>query len=308
MPIVRPGLHHHPHRALTQLLRELEASRGSGPGDPDPYRAVIAATGVDLTELRALIDGSSTRLGVALVALAGETQPAKLSLHINSAGRRHNDRGKLQLRAAGLTSSEATACAAIVAVTREAATVPIPIFDKESDDIHALIDQAGALRSNLTEPRPSGPAGESSVLPGSTQEYVQTAATTAEDVERLAPVVPTSITEEIEEADSTLNDDLAAWHDPESVLPRLAVLGPVGLTAHGAFPAERRQPVLLEILAYIALHPEGVVSRELAQVFNRSESRMRNDVRDIRTWLGSNPTTGLPHLPAVASMSYMPSS
>lgn len=96
-----------------------------------------------------------------------------------------------------------------------------------------------------------------------------------------------------------VSDDLAEWYDPRSRLPKLTLLGPVGLrTKSRKPPPSRSRPQLIEILACIALHPEGVVSRELSTVFGRSVSRLRTDVGTLRDWLGTNPRSGEPHLPA----------
>lgn len=293
-------LHHHLEPAeIRPLVGQIRASQAADSGDPDPFRVIIAASGVDLAELHDLVAAPARRLGVAVVAVNSSTASAALTVHVDPSGRLRVKETDLELQAAGLTTSEATICAAIVDASRETPAMSTPVFDHPTDDLQSLIDQAGAVREDLVEPRPPGPAGDRSLLPEKAEDYVETAATTAEDVAELAPIVPEQVADELIEADPDLDRDLAAWLDPESRLPKLTVLGPVDLSAHGSTaPSDRRRPVLLELAAYIALHPEGVVSRELAEVFRRSESRMRNDVRDLRAWLGPSPITGLPHLPA----------
>lgn len=292
-------LHHHAEAGDARaLVDQIRISHAANSGDPDPFRVIIAASGIDVGALRDLIISPAQRLGVAVVALATSAGSTAVTLQVNSAGRLRIDGSDLRLQAAGLTTSEATTCAAIVDAARQTPTVPVPVFEHPADDLQALIDQTGAVREDLVQPRPSGPAGDRSLLPDTTSDYADVAATTAEDVAELAPIITQDVAEELLDADPNLDRDLAAWRDPESRLPKLTVLGPVALSAHGSTaPSERRRPVLLELAAYIALHPEGVVSRELAEVFRRSESRMRNDVRDLRAWLGSSPITGLPHLP-----------
>lgn len=293
-------LHHHTDAAeIRTLVDQIRASHAANSGDPDPFRVVIAASGIDVGELRDLVAAPAHRLGVAMVAVGSFAGSGALTLRVDSAGSLRIDESALELQAAGLTKSEATTCAAIVDAARQTPAVPSPAFEHPTADLHSHIDQTGAVRDHLVQPRPSGPAGERSLLPETTGDYVDAAATTAEDVAELAPIIPKHVADELLEADAELDRDLAAWLDPESHLPKLAVLGSVALTAHGpTAPSDRRRPALLELAAYIALHPEGVVSRELAEVFRRSESRMRNDVRDLRAWLGSSPITGLPHLPA----------
>lgn len=293
-------LHHHPEPAeIRPLVDQIRASHSANSGDPDPFRVIIAASGIDHAELSDLVAAPARRLGVAVVAVDSSAASAALTVEVDPAGRLRIREGDLELQAAGLTKSEATTCAAIVDAARETPTVSSPVFEYPANDLQSLIDQAGAIREDLVQPRPLGTAGDRSLLPETTGDYVAAAATTAEDVAELAPVVPEHVADKLIEADPDLDRDLAAWLDPESRLPKLAVLGSVALSAHGpTAPSDRRRPALLELAAYIALHPEGVVSRELAEVFRRSESRMRNDVRDLRAWLGSSPITGLPHLPA----------
>ena len=60
----------------------------------------------------------------------------------------------LDLTSAGLTADEAAACAAIVDLTRDAEDVPAPVAETSSDEDEPLQDQAGALRVEVTEPRP----------------------------------------------------------------------------------------------------------------------------------------------------------
>ncbi|MFO6453403.1 MULTISPECIES: LysM peptidoglycan-binding domain-containing protein [unclassified Aeromicrobium] len=293
-------LHHHAEAVdIGALVDQIRVSHAADSGDPDPFRVIIAASGIDVGELRDLVAAPAQRLGVAVVALVTSAGSAAVTLQVDSAHRLRIDGSDLRLQAAGLTTSEATTCAAIVDAARQTPTVSSPVFERPTDDLQTLIDQTGAVREHLVQPRPAGPAGARSLLPQQTGDYVDAAATTAEDVAELAPIIPKPVADELLEADPDLDRDLAAWRDPESRLPKLVVLGPVALSAHGpTAPSDRRRPVLLELAAYIALHPEGVVSRELAEVFRRSESRMRNDVRDLRAWLGSSPITGLPHLPA----------
>ena len=87
----------------------------------------------------------------------------------------------------------------------------MPTFAQAADGWRALADQAGALREEMTEVRADGPAGENSLLPASADEYAEVAATTPEDVETLAPVVPEQVRRTVEEADPTLDDDVALY-------------------------------------------------------------------------------------------------
>lgn len=285
---------------VARLVDQVRATCEAGAGDPDPFRAVVTTSTGAFNELEDLIAAPGPRLGTVLIRVesAGDV-PGELVLEVDGGGRLHIAALELEGLAAGLSTDEAEACAAIVEVTRETEPVPVPVFAPEADGWRSNVDQAGALREELTEPRRDGPAGNGSLLPGDTDDYVRAAATTAEDVEKLAPIVPGTVSDRVEESDPTLDADLAEWQDPRSRLPKLTLLGPVGLHVRSTkAPHSRTRPQLIEVLAYIALHPEGVVSRELSAVFGRSVSRLRTDVGTLRDWLGINPRTGEPHLPA----------
>lgn len=285
---------------VTRLVSDVRSTFEAGAGDPDPFRAVIASSTSAFDELADLITSPGPRLGTVLVSVGSMAHGSeRLVLNVDAGGRLRIAELDLEVSAAGLSPEEAKACAAIVEVTRETEPMPTPEYDGEADGWRSHVDQAGALREELTEPRGEGPAGEGSLLPGATNDYVVAAATTAQDVEKLAPLVSEATGHAVIESDPTLDDDLAEWHDPRSRLPKLTLLGPVGLrTKSRKPPPSRSRPQLIEILAYIAMHPEGVVSRELSTVFGRSVSRLRTDVGTIRDWLGANPRTGRPHLPA----------
>ena len=87
-----------------------------------------------------------------------------------------------------------------------------------------VADVTGALLSEVSEPRPEHPdepAGATSLLPEPTSEYVEAAATLAEDVQQLGPVVPTATTERVLSADELLDRDVEDWFDER--VPRLMV-------------------------------------------------------------------------------------
>ena len=100
-----------------------------------------------------------------------------------------------------------------------------------------------------------------------------------------------------------LDDDVAAWFSEECLLPRLTLLGPVTASAHGTVvPAiAKRKPYFVELLAYLALHPEGKNGKAVADAFSVGASRARTDLGQLREWLGTNPRTGRPHLPSAAA-------
>ena len=298
-------LHHHVANDISflgQLRKELDAAQQAGFGDPDPFHAVVITPEVHQTdEMRAVVDivrGQTSRAGIAIVTIHAEPEQDDSVFDVTTDGRLRIQHLGLDLHAAGLTPQEAQACAAIVDLTREATAVPMPITEATAG-WRALADDAGALRGELTEARPIGPAGDGSLLPNSADAYEATAATTAEDVAVLAPVTRTQTRQVVEETDPTLDRDLAEWLNPDSDYPKLTLLGPVNASARGAYTEiAERKPYFVEMLAYLALHPQGVSSASVAEAFSIGASRARTDLSFLRAWLAANPRTGRPHLPA----------
>lgn len=93
-----------------------------------------------------------------------------------------------------------------------------------------------------------------------------------------------------------LDADLRDWFSERCDLPRLSLLGPVSVRAHGT-PIARRKPFYTELLAFLALRPHGATPEQVASAFGLTPARVRNDVKVLRDWLGTNPRTGRRHLP-----------
>ena len=141
--------------------------------------------------------------------------------------------------------------------------------------------------------------GENSVtslLPLPDQTYLDIGATTAGDLATLAPMVPATLRPAVEEADPTLDQDVAAWLDPDTDLPRLTLLGPVRLRAHGDLE-KNRVGFYTEIVAYLATRENGATLAQFETAFNLAPARARSDIRIARNWLEVNPRTGRKHLP-----------
>lgn len=268
---------------------------------------VITTSVDDAKRLIDIVRPARSRLGAAVVALDAAPLPRSVAVALTDDGRLRVTNLGVDLVAAGLTSDEAAACAAIVDITRESPAVSVETFTQAADGWRSLTDQAGALREELTEAREDGPVGNRSLLPNPAEDYTEVAATLTADVEALAPVVPEPLRQTVEDADPTLDDDVAAWFSEECPLPRLALLGPVAARAHGTIvPAiAKRKPYFVELLAYLALHPEGKTGNAVADAFSISSSRARTDLGHLRDWLGTDPRTGRLHLPvAAASRTY----
>ena len=293
-------LHHHDNgdKVIASIAETLATAQESGSGEPDPFWAVIT-TGDGASELAMLLTASATaRLGTALVTVNAPV-PGSLLFKVDSRGRLLAPALGLDLQAAGLTVAEASACAAIVDLTRESEVIRIPPTTSVADGWRTLTDHAGAVRSDLAGGREVQGASEGSLLPRPVEEYLDAAATTAEDVVTLAPVVPAQVRRQVEQSDPTLDQDVADWFDTESVCPRLALLGPVSARAYGVVaPAiAKRRPYFVELLTFIALHPAGVTGSAVADAFSIAGSRARTDLGSLRAWLGDNQRTGREYLP-----------
>ncbi len=234
-----------------------------------------------------------------MLSIGGTPEPEDAVFEVTRDGRLSTPGLDHELQAAGLTHEEASACAAIVDLTRQVDVVPIPADSPTTSGWRALADHAGALRTDLTEPRPAGAAGNTSLLPDSNEGYEALAATTVEDVQTLGPVVPEQSRLIVEDADPQLDNDLAEWLDHESLFPKLTLLGTVTASARGDLKAiVERKPYFVELLAFLALHPDGVSAAEVADAFSIGSSRARTDIGFVRNWLATSPCTGRPHLPA----------
>jgi len=208
---------------------------------------------------------------------------------------RHAD---LDLVAVGLTSDEALGCAALLAQTDTETDVPMPASSASTAGWQAMANDAGALRPEHTLPRqdpedrPPEPAN--SLI--DTKQRVLPETLTPEDLEHLDPRVPERVRVEVESADPDLDQDVLDWFAPDCDRPRLTLLGPVAVRAHGT-PIAKRKPFFIEVLAYIALREHGATAEELATAFGHNISTTRSSVTTVRDWLGINPRTGEPHLP-----------
>ncbi|MGJ7452705.1 hypothetical protein [Aquipuribacter sp. MA13-13] len=147
-------------------------------------------------------------------------------------------------------------------------------------------------------PRQEAPRAQdaASLLAQPDEEYLDIAATTREDLETLAPLVPEEVRNAVAEIDPGLDEDLAAWFADSSPLPRLTLLGPVGARTRGV-PVTKRKPYYTELLTFLATRPHGATPEEVADAFDVTTTKARGYVATVRDWLGTNPRTGRPHIP-----------
>jgi hypothetical protein len=141
----------------------------------------------------------------------------------------------------------------------------------------------------------SATAETTTLLPADDEAYLSAAATTAEDLEVVAPRVPAEVGARVAETVSGLDEALASWRDPQCPLPRLTLLGPVELRAHGQTP--QRIPYYTEVAAYLASRDHGAQIDQVAEAFGVKNETAASRLKDLRQWLGTNPRTGEMHLP-----------
>lgn len=250
-------------------------------------------------ELLSLVAQHPAVTGTAIVLAGAANQEQGTVLHLTGQGRLQMPSAGLDLIAVGLTSDEASGCAALLAQSEVLQDAEIPVDEAATDGWRSLTNNAGALRREHTLPR-SDDAEETTgcVLASDDLTYVSAAATTEEDLAQLAPQVPTTTRDEVEAADPTLDEDLEAWFADDCPLPRLTLLGPVHARTRGdAVAVAKRKPYATELLAYLATRPHGATPAQLADAFNLSDGRARTDITMVRDWLGMNPRTGRKHLP-----------
>ncbi len=284
--------------------------------DTWPARMILldAANAGDIAthQLHDLITDHPGRTSTALVVHGDQTGPGALTVQVTGAGRVLLSELGLDLVAVGLTSDETRGIAALLAQGEQVDDTPMPTpgdndgYEDSEQGWRVWADQAGALRTEHTLPRPTSDDADEdrtdvtwvtgSLLAEPDQAYLDAAATTKEDLNALAPRVPGHVRTGVAEADPGLDDDVAAWWDQDSRLPRLTLLGPVAARTRGT-PLVDRKPYFTELLAYLALRPHGATSEETGEAFGISPAKCRDYAAKCRDWLGVNPRTGDPHLP-----------
>ena len=279
-------------------------------GDTFMPHVLLVAPGScrDSDKLAELLEILATHPGRAAMAivLAGEgalTEQAGWTMHLTEAGRLIVPELGLDLIANQLPSHEAAGLSQMLSQAAAGADEPMPAATGDQP-WQAYCDAAGSLLEQHTLPR-SAPGGwppltvdesAASLLPLPDQTYLDIAATTADDLATLAPRVPATVRPAVEDADPALDTDVAAWLDPDTALPRLTLLGPVRLRAHG--PLEKnRVGFYTETVAYLATRQSGATLAQFETAFNLAPARARSDIRIARNWLGVNPRTGRKHLP-----------
>jgi len=219
-------------------------------------------------------------------------------VELTSAGVARLDGSDLTLNAVGLSDAEAAACVAMLMQTRCVQDVAAPRARQTGSRWQQVVDQAGSALPAYTMPRPArlgGRPGPESLLPLPDRVYLGVAATTAEDLQRLAPCASSSARATMRAADPGLPADLRAWFDPTCPTPRLSLLGPAQVTASGT-PLHRGEAYYAEVMAFLVLGEHGRTLHEVAETFALDRLRARNDLLVLREWLGDDPRTHTPYL------------
>jgi len=304
------------------LLVAPAAEAPSDPAEPDADRQALLGL---LDAMRA----QRSRTAVALV-LSGDTEPGgtgherstRWQIHVDASGLLTIPELDVQLIAQQLPREEAADLAALLQLAADGpdAAVPPAAGDRPWD---AFADEAGAPLPQFTgsaltgspltgtsfalgDAAPDVAAGrgtdDTCVLPLAPSEYLPVTATTTQDVAALAPPVSPEVRQRVEDADPTLDEDLRLWHDPDSGIAKLTLLGPVAVSdPAGAQANDKRRDRVTEVVAYLACRPQGVTTEQwIAQMWpgeTAATGRPRTYANTARQWLGKDPRTGQDYLP-----------
>jgi nucleoid-associated protein YgaU len=267
-----------------------------------PQPATDSATFAQLFDMATTHKGSSA-LAIILAGADAPVGEASWTMHLSETGRLTVPELGLDLAANQLPASEALGISQMLSQAAEAADEPMPAATGDQP-WQTYSDAAGSLLPEHTLPRTQPGEGTlpilepfaTSLLPFPDLSYLNAAATTIDDLATLAPRVPATVQAAVQEADPTLDQDIEAWLDPDTDLPRLTLLGPVALRAHGQLE-KNRVGFYTEIVAYLATRDNGATTAQFETAFNLARTRARSDIRIARNWLGINPRTGRKHLP-----------
>jgi len=287
-----------------------------------------AGSDPDLQALLGLLDAmraQRSRTAVALV-LSGDTEherSTRWQLHVDAGGLLTIPALDVQLIAQQLPPEEAADLAALLQLAADGpdAAVPPAASDRPWD---VFADEAGAPLPQFTASTsldsthtgapcaPCAPCAHGDAatgagaargpddtcgLPLAPSEYLPLTATTTEDVAALAPPVSPELRQRVEDADPTLNEDLRRWHDPDSGIAKLTLLGPVAVSdPAGAQANDKRRDRVTEVVAYLACRPQGVTTEQWIEQMWPGETaatgRPRTYANTARQWLGKDPRTG----------------
>ncbi|WP_088284918.1 LysM peptidoglycan-binding domain-containing protein [Kineosporia sp. A_224] len=271
--------------------------------------------------------GHRTAAAVVLTGRYLPTSDAAWQLRIDADGALHIPALGLDLVAQQLPAHEAAQLAQLLTVAARTDDRPMP--DAPGDaGWQGYADLAGAPRHDMltdavtaTDPGPAGAAnvertarqaGDATtgsvrpdrVLPLPPAAYLESTATTCDDLTTLAPAVDDTARRRVGDADPSLDTDLADWRAQDCPRPRLTVLGPLTVRAGVDLPTEKhRRAWTTEVVAYLACHPRGVTAEQLGEDLWPTDpratttSKVRQAIYMVRKRLGTDPTTGTDYVP-----------
>jgi LysM repeat protein len=264
---------------LLGLRRDGQLLDGTGP-------VVIVVPG-RADEVFANIIGHRDRSRVVVV----HEDDADAAIELTGDGMAYLPRWGTSVKAFTLPANDADTMAALVASTRNLADAPVPAADDDASPHGKYVNADGSLREEFTEPRHTDGHDFSSLLPEADEVYLATAATTTEDLAKLAPSVPEATRADIEALDPTLDQDVTDWLDPTSIRPKVHLLGPVDVTAlAGTREGIANLGGTIEFIVYLACQERGVTGERAAEAFDwKTVKTVQNRALDARKLLGTRP-------------------
>lgn len=261
--------------------------------DPDtwPSRLLILRGTRDtvLGELVSLVDKQDNTAAAALLLVGPAANVRSTTVTIDENRRIVIPGIEPHLHAVGLSAEEARGCASLLAQgeNENSWTSPPPAG---GETWRQLATATGSLREEYRTPRQSAADDDAStLLPPPDADYVSVGATTAEDLDAVAPRVANEVSDEVIARDPTLEADLADWNDPGTPRPKLRLLGPVKARTSGSAQAVAgRQGYYTELFAYLATRPRGATRDDVSDAFGLSTDRVRKDINVLRDWLGKD--------------------
>ncbi len=226
----------------------------------------------------------------------------------------------LQLPAPQLTAQEARDVATLLAFERDSADEFVPGAAGDRPwQVHT--DAAGAFRDDAPPPDTTAPpVNAPSPQPGCRSSataardltptepagtFTATSSTSRYAAQAPGPPAPADLRSRIEDDLAQLDRDLADWWDPDCARPRLTLLGPVTLRAHGDEAAVAKSGMRRryeEVVAYLATRPHGATADEAATALRPARGGRTDPVSarayvhrvtaGARAWLGTDASTG----------------
>ncbi|MFL6094455.1 MAG: LysM peptidoglycan-binding domain-containing protein [Blastococcus sp.] len=326
-----PGLHAALREAAERDTDDvLDGRLQAGAGDGWMPQVVLAPSQPDrdgaLAEAAAVLRVRERRAAVAVVLGVEPTQISdEWLITLTDDGSLLVPALGLQLPAPQLTAQQARDIGTLLAFERDTADQSIPDADGDRPwQVHT--DAAGALRNEASGPdttrpsahapsplparrQPSSPAARVSTRSEPTETSTAMPSATIDVGEAPGCSAAADLRGRIEDDLERLDRDLADWWSPGCARPRLTLLGPVTLRAHGDEAAVARSGLRRryeETLAYLATRPHGATADEAATALQPARGGRTDPVSarayvhrvtaGARAWLGTDPATGQKHL------------